>query len=93
MMHIESWSKDVSFHGDGVATTATFNMKGFPFNLDFSESGYLEASAEGMITAGPPEEMMDLGCSLSGTTVTITFPEPVRDRESMVVRIRLKMGV
>ena len=93
MMHIESWSRDVSFHGDGVATTATFNMKGFPFNLDFSECGYLEASAEGMITAGPPEEMMDLQCSLSGTTVTITFPEPVRDRESMVVRIRLKMGV
>jgi hypothetical protein len=93
MMHIEAWSRDVSFHGDGVAKQATINLIGFPFNLDLSESGFLEVSAEGMISAGPPEEMFDLECELNPPLVTIKFPEPIQDRESMVVRIRMKMGV
>jgi hypothetical protein len=93
MMYIQVFSQDVSFHGDGVATSAKFNLIGWPFNLDFSECGKLEASAEGLITAGPPEELMPLECELDGTFVTVRFPEPVQDRESMVVRLRLKMFV
>ena len=93
MMHIEAWSRDVSVHGDGESTTATINLAWEPFNLDFSKCGILEASAEGLISAGPPEELMDLECEVRGTSILITFPEPVQDRESMVVRIRLKMGV
>jgi hypothetical protein len=92
-MYIQVFSQDVSFHGDGETTTAKFNLIGWPFNLDFSECGPLEASAEGLITAGPPEELMPLECTLDGTFVTVRFPEPVQDRESMVVRLRIKMFV
>jgi hypothetical protein len=93
MMHVEAWSKDVSVHGDGESTTATINLAWEPFNLDFSKCGPLEVSAEGLISAGPPEELMDLQCEMLGTSIVITFPEPVQDRESMVVRVRMKMFV
>jgi hypothetical protein len=93
MMYVEVWSKDVSFHGDGEATEATVNLIGWPFNVDVSEAGNVEVSAEGMITAGPPEQMMDLECERNKSLVTVKFPEPIQDRESMVVRLRVKMFV
>ena len=88
-MFIELFSEDVAIHGDGEDTEASFNVTGWPFNMDLGGAAASKISAS--IVEG--ETTTQIECENVGSQVTIRFPEPIPGGETKTVRLRAKVFI
>jgi hypothetical protein len=89
-MFIEIFTKDFQVWGDGEKDTATVDLAGWPFNIQFGHGQYPDKVAASIVVG---EALTQIECSNSGSYVTIKFPSVKPGGEYWTVRLRAKFFV